>query len=78
MKYFALPDAALHLGCTVSPKAGSLFPQPGVPGLVFNLCKKYAGWYMLGVLWGIDDEPTWVDRFTFSDLEIVESPALRF
>jgi hypothetical protein len=77
MKYFALPDAALRLGYVVSPKAGSMFPQPGVRGVVFTLSNVCPGWYLLGVLWGTDDEPTWVDRFAFSDLEIVEAPVLR-
>jgi len=77
LKYFALPDAALRLGYTVSPKAGSMFPQPGVRGLVFTMSKIYTGWWMLGILWGTDDELTWYDRYTFSDLEIVESQVIR-
>lgn len=43
MKHFALPDAALDLGYTVSPKAGGMFFQPGVWGLVLPLAKVSPG-----------------------------------
>ena len=74
---FALSDAALRLGYKVSPKAGSMFPQPGVRDVVFTLSKVCPGRCFLGGLWGTDDEPTLVDRFAFSDLEIAVSPVLR-
>lgn len=32
---------------------------------------------MPGVLRGIKDELSWIDRFDFHDLKIVESPVLR-
>ena len=77
MKYFALPDAALRLSYTVTPKAGIMIPQPGVWGLVFTFDKVFTGWCTLGIRWGTDEKLVWYDRYSFSDLEIVESPVMR-
>jgi len=77
MKYFPLPDAALRLSYTVTPKTGIMIPQPGVRGLVFTFDKVFTGWCTLGVRWGPDEKLVWYDRYSFSDLEIVESPVMR-